>query len=111
MKLRGGRLPPRARGAHRGGGLGGLAPFAPHCPLLYVYGQRKPFMFHSQAWLDELNAKLGSRAMGLPTGHWVMVEQPEAFEAELLGGWGGRRTVALRNHYIFDSCLRASHGG
>lgn len=72
-----------------GGGLGGLAPFAPHCPMLYVYGQRKPFMFHSQAWVDELNAKPGSRAVGLQTGHWVMVEQPEAFEAELLG-WLGR---------------------
>ena len=55
-----------------GGGLGGLAPFAPHCPVLYVYGERKP----------------GSRAVGLPTGHWVMLEQPEAFEAELLGWLG-----------------------
>ena len=25
----------------QGGGLGGLAPFAPHCPMLYVYGERQ----------------------------------------------------------------------
>lgn len=69
---------------HLAGGLNGLADFQPHCPLLYLYGQRKPFMFHSQDWLNALHAKPGSRAAGLACGHWLMLDQPAEFEAELL---------------------------
>ena len=47
------------------GGLRGLTNFKPHCPMLYLYGQRKPFMFHSEQWLDRLNAAPGSLALGL----------------------------------------------
>ena len=53
--------------------------FKPHCPMLYVYGRRKPFMFHSQQWLQKLEATPGSAVRGFATGHWVMVAQPEAF--------------------------------
>ena len=67
-----------------GGGMRGLAKFEPHCPMLYLYGTRKPFMFHSQQWLDTLNERPGSKAVGLQTGHWVMVAQREAFEAQVL---------------------------
>lgn len=62
-----------------GGGLGRLAPLKPHCPLLFVYGTRKPFMFHSQRWVDQLNATPGSKALGLETGHWVMLGKPAEF--------------------------------
>jgi cis-3-alkyl-4-acyloxetan-2-one decarboxylase len=60
---------------------GGLAtaPVKPQCPVLYLYGQRKPFMFHSPKWLEQLAAQEGSKAQGFATGHWVMVQQPVAF--------------------------------
>jgi pimeloyl-ACP methyl ester carboxylesterase len=48
-------------------------------PLLFVYGERKPFMFHSQAWLERVAAMPGSAVQGLPCGHWVMISRPEAF--------------------------------
>ena len=56
----------------------------PQCPVLYAYGERKLFMFHSRQWLEQLGARAGSKVQGFPTGHWVMVQQPEAFNAFLL---------------------------
>jgi cis-3-alkyl-4-acyloxetan-2-one decarboxylase len=53
-------------------------------PMLYVYGARKPFMFHSPEWLDKLAAREGCAVEGLPCGHWVMISEPEAFHARVL---------------------------
>jgi pimeloyl-ACP methyl ester carboxylesterase len=64
-------------GSH--GGFRQVRRFEPPCPMLYLYGTRKPLMFHSRAWAEALAARPGNRVLGLPTGHWVMVEQPEAF--------------------------------
>lgn len=64
-------------GAH-GGYRRGL-PFKPQCPMLFIYGRRKPFQFHSQQWVDELNARPGSRALKFDTGHWVMTARPVEF--------------------------------
>lgn len=67
------------------GGLPGLRVFRPEVPMLYIYGERKPFMFHSRAWAERVAARPGNRVLAFPTGHWVMVERPEAFNAALLG--------------------------
>ncbi|MEO6626049.1 MAG: alpha/beta hydrolase [Burkholderiaceae bacterium] len=56
----------------------------PQCPTLYTYGERKLFMFHSRQWLERLAARPGSKVQGFATGHWVMVQQPDAFNACLL---------------------------
>jgi cis-3-alkyl-4-acyloxetan-2-one decarboxylase len=61
------------------GGFGSAAKVAPQCPLLYVYGARKPFMFHSPQWLQQVAAQPGSAVQALATGHWVMLEQPQQF--------------------------------
>jgi cis-3-alkyl-4-acyloxetan-2-one decarboxylase len=42
----------------------------PTCPLLFVYGEQKPFDFHSAAWVDHVR-KTGGKVIGLPCGHWV----------------------------------------
>lgn len=69
------------------GGLRGVARahrvLGPVLPTLFVYGRRKPFMFHSQAWLDQLAATPGCAAEGLDAGHWLMRQQPERFLAVL----------------------------
>jgi pimeloyl-ACP methyl ester carboxylesterase len=65
------------------GGFRGLSAFEPTVPMLYLYGQRKPFMFHSQAWLDALAGRPGNRVVGLHTGHWVMVDKPQEFNDEV----------------------------
>jgi pimeloyl-ACP methyl ester carboxylesterase len=57
-------------------------------PMLYIYGRRKPFMFHSAQWLEKIASHPGSRVEGFDTGHWVMSNKPEAFNA-LLKEWLG----------------------
>lgn len=61
------------------GGFSGAVNFTPSCPVLYIYGERKPFMFHSPQWLESLRNSRGSNVHGMATGHWVMTQQPEAF--------------------------------
>lgn len=54
-------------------------------PMLFVYGQRKAFMFHSSTWADTLATQPGSRVLALPTGHWVMLDAAADFHAALRG--------------------------
>lgn len=67
------------------GAVGGTRALAPvqelACPLLYIYGARKLFMFHSAEWLTALQARPDCEAHALPAGHWVMLDRPEAFHA------------------------------
>jgi cis-3-alkyl-4-acyloxetan-2-one decarboxylase len=66
------------------GGFKKAVNFFPHCPFLYLYGKRKPFMFHSSKWLERLAASPGSEVHGFATGHWVMVGDPAGFNQKLL---------------------------
>lgn len=50
-------------------------------PTLFVYGRRKPFMFHSSSWVRQLNRTPGCAAHSLDTGHWVMKHRPAEFTA------------------------------
>jgi pimeloyl-ACP methyl ester carboxylesterase len=65
------------------GGFKGAAQIHLPMPLLFVYGERKPFMFHSDPWLQAVAAKDGSAVQGLPCGHWVMISRPEAFHTRV----------------------------
>jgi pimeloyl-ACP methyl ester carboxylesterase len=66
------------------GGFKGLKTFEPATPMLYIYAERKPFMFHSRGWIERLAARPGSRVLGFPTGHWVMIARPAEFNAAVL---------------------------
>jgi pimeloyl-ACP methyl ester carboxylesterase len=55
--------------------------FEPSCPMLYLHGTRKPFQFQSQAWTEALAARPGCQVTPMATGHWIMREQPEQFNA------------------------------
>ena len=61
----------------------------PAMPMLFLYGQRKPFGFQSQAWMDALAARPGCRVLPMKTGHWVMLDAPQAFHAAVLDWLGG----------------------
>ena len=60
--------------------------FKPACPMLFIYGERKFFMFHSRAWIEALAKQPGSRVEGFDTGHWVMLQRPERFN-QVVGEW------------------------
>ena len=66
------------------GGLRHTAPVRPQCPVLYVYGTRKPFMFHSPEWLQRLNTTPGSAVQEYACGHWIMVDRAPAIQAQVL---------------------------
>ncbi len=66
------------------GSFRGMARVEPLAPMLYIYGRRKPFMFHSLRWLEKLAATPGCEAHGFATGHWVMTRAPEAFNEQVL---------------------------
>jgi pimeloyl-ACP methyl ester carboxylesterase len=62
-----------------------LQRFRPACPMLFVFGSRKPFMFHAKAWTDELLARKANQVVKFDTGHWVMSAQPEQFNRVVIG--------------------------
>lgn len=64
-----------------GGGFKGLRVFNPAVPMLFLYGEKKPVMFHSRGWAERVD-----RAVAFPTGHWIMVTRREAFN-EALRSW------------------------
>ena len=63
--------------------------FEPQCPMLFVYGVRKPLRFHSPQWTAELAQKPGSAVVEFDTGHWVMSNAPERFN-RVVGEWLAR---------------------
>lgn len=80
------------------GGFRGLKTFVPRCPMLYIYGERKPFMFHSRDWIESVAAQPGSRVLGLPSGHWVMAERPREFNEALLSWLAETDEFARQTH-------------
>jgi cis-3-alkyl-4-acyloxetan-2-one decarboxylase len=66
-----------------GGGLRGAAQVQPQCPMFYAYGTRKPFMFQSPRWLERLETAPGSEVHRHACGHWVMVQQAQALQAQV----------------------------
>ena len=57
-----------------------VRPFDPAVPMLFIYGRRKPFLFHSSAWCQALDARPGSQVVEMKTGHWVMLDDAPGFE-------------------------------
>ena len=84
------------------------SPFAPSCPVLYLFGGNKPARFHGDAWLaaiDEKNARGDGSAWReiKNTGHWFATERAdETFEA--IDRW-------LRETKKFVSDETSSEGG
>jgi pimeloyl-ACP methyl ester carboxylesterase len=61
----------------------------PPCPMLFIYGTRKLFLFHSQAWADALAARPGNQVVALRTGHWVMNNDAAQFNRAVLAWLAG----------------------
>jgi pimeloyl-ACP methyl ester carboxylesterase len=70
------------------GSYRGMVRFEPRVPMLFVYGTRKPFLFHSPAWAQALAARPGCQVHAFPTGHWVMTKEPERFN-QVVDAWLG----------------------
>jgi len=58
--------------------------YRPKCPVLFLYGDRKPVMFHSQRWLDIVE-KSGGHSTSLENGgHWFMQSHPKEVNQAIL---------------------------
>ncbi len=58
--------------------------YRPGCPILYFYGKRKPYNFHSQKWEMILANSPGSEVVAVPkAGHWLMLDQHEFVAAKM----------------------------
>ena len=66
-----------------------LRNYTPTRPLLYLYGERKKFHFHSATWLLAVEKTPKGRVVAMPCHHWINVEKPqqtnEAMESWLAG--------------------------
>jgi pimeloyl-ACP methyl ester carboxylesterase len=70
------------------GGAKGLKVFRPQVPMLFLYGRKKPVMFHSRGWAEEIAALPGNKVIEFDTGHWIMVSRRAKFNEELLSWLG-----------------------
>ena len=68
------------------GGFPRRPPFDPPVPMLFVYGARKPFPFHSRAWADRIASRYGSRVVAMRAGHWMMRTHADEFNA-VVAAW------------------------
>jgi pimeloyl-ACP methyl ester carboxylesterase len=60
------------------------APEQAKCRTLYIFGVKKPFMFHTQDWVGFLQRQQGSKVVAMDAGHWMMRTHADAFNAEVL---------------------------
>lgn len=53
--------------------------YQPKKPILYLYGERKKYHFHSPKWEQIVNATPGSRVVPMKNcDHWLMLRDPQA---------------------------------
>jgi pimeloyl-ACP methyl ester carboxylesterase len=76
------------------GGARDAAQVAPQCPVFFAWGRRKLFQFQTREWTQRIAAQAGSRAEGFDTGHWVMLQQPQAFHTALSDWLSGHLPLA-----------------
>jgi pimeloyl-ACP methyl ester carboxylesterase len=56
----------------------------PSCPFLYLYGEKKPFMFHSKSWLEKILSQRGNGVVGFAeSGHWIMLDEAQRTNQEI----------------------------
>ncbi|MEE4174564.1 MAG: alpha/beta fold hydrolase [Xanthomonadales bacterium] len=70
-----------------------LQRYQPKCPVVYLYGTRKPFQFHSEGWL-KLVAASGGFARGIDAGHWLQEQRAEEVNALILDWMSAARNPA-----------------
>lgn len=57
--------------------------YRPRCPVMFLYGKRKPLMFHSSRWLKTVDES-GGYSEGIDgAGHWLMETHSEIVNKRL----------------------------
>ena len=58
-------------------------PLVPAMPVLYVWGERKRCMFHTEEFVEAVRNAPESRAVSFDCSHWLMHERPAELHAEM----------------------------
>ena len=61
----------------------------PTCPILFLYGEKKLFAFHSAKWVEHVRS-VGGEVSALPADHWLMKDP--SFVDRLVSWLGATRT-------------------
>lgn len=64
--------------------------YKPTKPLLFLYGMRKPYHFHSARWLEIVNTHPGCKVVAIQGGHWFQYKQPVPTNAAI-DAWLGNK--------------------
>lgn len=65
------------------GGLSNLLPVEPSCPFYYGYATRKPVMFQSPEWLEQLSQNTDNKVQPFDCSHWIMIDRADEFNASV----------------------------
>jgi cis-3-alkyl-4-acyloxetan-2-one decarboxylase len=52
------------------------------CQVYYAYGTKKPFLFHTESWVEQLSARPECKVKAYESGHWVMVDRKDEFNQD-----------------------------
>jgi pimeloyl-ACP methyl ester carboxylesterase len=79
-------LPYAMRWLGANGGMKKLKPIEPPFPFFYTYGLKKPFVFQTEKWLNELQKNPANKVQAFDCSHWVMVDKADEFN-EAVKNW------------------------
>jgi pimeloyl-ACP methyl ester carboxylesterase len=63
------------------GGMNNLLPVDPPFPFYYAYATRKPMMFQSPQWLQQLLQSPANKVQPFDCAHWIMIDKADEFNA------------------------------
>jgi pimeloyl-ACP methyl ester carboxylesterase len=72
-------LPYAMRWLGANGGMKSLKQIKPSFPFFYTYGLKKPFLFQTEKWMEELRSKPENKVQAFNCSHWVMVDKADEF--------------------------------
>jgi pimeloyl-ACP methyl ester carboxylesterase len=67
----------------------------PKCRCLFLYGTRKPFMFHISSWVRQLAARPDCHVVQVPAGHWIQVQRPDIVNAAMESWLAGADSLGI----------------
>jgi pimeloyl-ACP methyl ester carboxylesterase len=68
------------------GGLGKLKTIKPSFPFFYAYALKKPFLFHTEQWINSIEQNPENKVQAFNCSHWVMIDKAEEFN-ESVNNW------------------------
>ncbi|CAK9015230.1 unnamed protein product [Durusdinium trenchii] len=79
----------------------------PSCPCLFMYGKRKPYMFHSAAWERHLRSRSDCEVIPVNAGHWLQVQKAELVN-HAIETWLEKKDMGAAPHMCQDSRFQAT---